>query len=293
MNEFLNAMAELDMALTGKDREASTAQFHHMPQTPEDWFAKGDLTWYLSDAGYSRVAFGSERGRLFLTSNSTQRVKARWEAAAPQRQRVEEIMRNWMTSNGWDIPFSESLSFKKLCGTMAAVNCLKSGQKVGDIAKSAGKSPATVRRWVNKAGFKNRAGKLRHVSEAAHEVVDRLLEWGGIFTEWSGYWMDSKGGLQRVDEHVSWARRWLAANHPEDIKRSADAKSFTGVYEAMRKHGWCRIVIERGKIYVKPQNATRSQMAKIQEMAIENRLAVVDELTLHTVYDPRDDAGSD
>ena len=63
--------------------------------------------------------------------------------------------------------------FERMCQTLAAVNCLRSGQKYKDIAKSAGKSPNAVRKWVNKAGFKNRGGQLRHVSES---IVDILLE---------------------------------------------------------------------------------------------------------------------
>jgi hypothetical protein len=66
-------------------------------------------------------------------------------------------------------------SFKDICGTAAAVRCLKGGQKVTDIAKSAGKSPSSLRRQVSKAGFKKKYGQWRHTSES---VVAALLEDG-------------------------------------------------------------------------------------------------------------------
>ena len=286
-------MAALDTALTGNSHEKVTGQYHHYPQTVEKWVfgASGDRAWYLSDAGYSRVDFSENSGRLFLTSNSTARVKARWDAAAPQRQHVEEMVRGWMTANGWSHPFedgvAEALTFKKLCGTMAAVNCTKAGQKTGDIAKSAGVSAKTVGRWVNKAGFKKRGGKLRHVSERAEQVVDRLLEWGGMFTEWTGYWMDSKGKMHPVDAHVSWAKLHVLSKYPDLTKDLGES----GVYMAMSKLGWLKIVVERKQVFIDPTRASRLQKAAVQEYAIENRLKVVDALTQRVIFDPRDDSG--
>lgn len=66
--------------------------------------------------------------------------------------------------------------FSDICKTAAAVNCLKGGQKVSDVAKSAGTYPGAVRRMVNKAGFKKKYGQWRHVSECAKMAVDLLLE---------------------------------------------------------------------------------------------------------------------
>lgn len=64
-----------------------------------------------------------------------------------------------------------------MCQSLAAVRCAQAGQSHGEIAKSAGTAPGTVGRWINKAGFKHRGGKLRHRSESlAESIVNTLLE---------------------------------------------------------------------------------------------------------------------
>lgn len=71
------------------------------------------------------------------------------------------------------------VNFKDICGTAAAVQCLRGGQKFKDIAKSAKVGDATVRRWVRKAGFRKKGDQWRHVSEADEpdaEEVKRYLE---------------------------------------------------------------------------------------------------------------------
>jgi hypothetical protein len=95
MNEFQQAMGDLDAALTEKDFKEATCQFHHMPQTVEQFVEQpgGNPCWYLSDGGYSRVVFSMDSGKLFLTSNSTSRVKARWEACQAQREAAEDAIR--------------------------------------------------------------------------------------------------------------------------------------------------------------------------------------------------------
>ena len=40
------------------------------------------------------------------------------------------------------------MNFTKLCSMLAARRCYNSGQTVAQIAKSAGKSEATIRRWL-------------------------------------------------------------------------------------------------------------------------------------------------
>lgn len=46
------------------------------------------------------------------------------------------------------------LTFDHVCSVIAAVRCLNSGQSFAQIARSAKRSPSTVRRWVNRAGFR-------------------------------------------------------------------------------------------------------------------------------------------
>jgi hypothetical protein len=100
MNQFQQAMGELDAALTQKSFKEATSQFHHMPQTVAEWIEQpgGNPLWYLSDGGYSRVVFSMEGGYLFLTSNSSSRVKERWEAAKPQREALERVIRADVTT---------------------------------------------------------------------------------------------------------------------------------------------------------------------------------------------------
>jgi hypothetical protein len=96
VSPFQQAMGDLDAALTEKDFKEATRQFHHMPKTVEEFISSpgGNPIWYLSDGGYSRVVYSLEREYLFLTDNSTSRVKARWEACKPQRNAVEQIIRD-------------------------------------------------------------------------------------------------------------------------------------------------------------------------------------------------------
>lgn len=77
--EFQWAMLRLDAALTQTcdiEHVAHTVSACHF-RTPEAWIDRGG-EWYLSDGGYSRVVYG-EDGKLFLTSNSTDKAKARWK----------------------------------------------------------------------------------------------------------------------------------------------------------------------------------------------------------------------
>jgi hypothetical protein len=99
LNEFQRAMLDLDVALTGNPPTQVVKQIHHYPDTFEKWYTMTErLTWYLSDGGYSRVVWSAENKNLFLTYNSTSKVKSRWDAALPQRQRAEEvILRHYQT----------------------------------------------------------------------------------------------------------------------------------------------------------------------------------------------------
>lgn len=125
----------------------------------------------------------------------------------------------------------------------------------------------------------------------AHRIVDALLEWGGMASDWRGYWMDSGCKMHPVDDHLGWARRWLSANHPEELQapEAQGTLGGRGLYAVMRKYGWFRIVVENKRIFVQPPKASRAQMAAVQEYAIEQGLVIVDEQTGRTIYDPRDD----
>lgn len=87
-------MLALDVALTGNPDYEVVRQYHHYPHDLEKWVQEpgGNPVWYLSDSGYSRVVWNPDDGMLFLTYNSTSKVKARWDAAKPQRKAVEDYL---------------------------------------------------------------------------------------------------------------------------------------------------------------------------------------------------------
>jgi len=83
-------MLALDTVLTEHPPEEVVRQYHHYPATVEKWITSteggNNPIWYLSDSGYSRVVWNPYDEHLFLTYNSTSRVKARWELALSQRE---------------------------------------------------------------------------------------------------------------------------------------------------------------------------------------------------------------
>lgn len=155
------------MALTGNNREKVEGQLHHYPQTPEKWlFSEADRVWYLSDAGYSRVFFSTERGRLSLTYNSTERVKARWNQAEPQRRQVEEVVRNELRRLGWTLPFSESMKADKQAMKTVAPGTFKRS------------SLAAANKGQDRREYQVKKGRLlkKLCVREAHEVVSGLLD---------------------------------------------------------------------------------------------------------------------
>ena len=40
------------------------------------------------------------------------------------------------------------MTYQRICALLAARNCSNAGQTVSEIAKSAKKSPSTIRRWL-------------------------------------------------------------------------------------------------------------------------------------------------
>lgn len=84
----------LDSALTGIPPERCVGQYHHQPSTVEEWIQQpgGNPLWYLSDSGYSRIVWSTDKGNVFLTYNSTSKVKGNWETAAPQRKALEDYL---------------------------------------------------------------------------------------------------------------------------------------------------------------------------------------------------------
>lgn len=88
-------MLALDVALTGNPDYEVVRQYHHYPRDIEKWMQEpgGNPVWYLSDSGYSRVVWNPYDEAVFLTYNSTSKVKARWDAAQPQRTALENYLK--------------------------------------------------------------------------------------------------------------------------------------------------------------------------------------------------------
>ena len=67
--------------------------------TAEQWLSG---VYYLSDGGYSRIAFDEEAGKIFLTSESLERPKQLWPAMSRIIAEIEGIVRS--TFLEWDEP---------------------------------------------------------------------------------------------------------------------------------------------------------------------------------------------
>lgn len=58
------------------------------------------------------------------------------------------------------------MTFKSICATLAAVQCLNAGQSMEKVAASAKVSPQQVRAWLRKGGFRRYTinGKKKYIS---------------------------------------------------------------------------------------------------------------------------------
>lgn len=88
-------MLDLEAAVLQIPPERIVQQYHHMPDTLEEWLNDpgGNPIWYMADGGYSRVVWSTETGNLFLTYNSTSKAKANWDNAKPQREAVTNYLK--------------------------------------------------------------------------------------------------------------------------------------------------------------------------------------------------------
>ncbi len=95
--DFKDLVIQLDMVLTEHDRLAAEQMWRNQTemQTPEKFVTYSD-TYYLSDGGYSRVAWSELYGYLFYTSNSTDKVKENWEKSEAQAviKKLENVLRS-------------------------------------------------------------------------------------------------------------------------------------------------------------------------------------------------------
>ena len=55
-----------------------------------------------------------------------------------------------------------AFTFQKMCAMLAAKNCYEDGQEISEIAKSAKKSPAVIRRWLKGSGTRMRKVNYDH-----------------------------------------------------------------------------------------------------------------------------------
>ena len=95
LNPLLKKFASLDQLLTKQSWRDVTHQAWGYRDlfTNEDGLFNvlyGGHIYYLSDGGYSRIGISDDTGKLFLTYNSTDRVKERWNNPEVQ-QLVSDI----------------------------------------------------------------------------------------------------------------------------------------------------------------------------------------------------------
>ncbi len=89
-------LAALDLALTGcpwKD------VLHTAWNADATWESVVKDQYYLSDAGYSRIACNDETGKIWLTSNSRAEVKVMWESCPDQIAAVQGALLYEIVSN--------------------------------------------------------------------------------------------------------------------------------------------------------------------------------------------------
>jgi len=91
-NEFAELFIRLDMALTGKERtqaERTASHSRHVLTDPITYVTSNEREYYLSDGGYSRIVANDE-GKVWVTSNSLQRVKDAWNT--PEAQELASLI---------------------------------------------------------------------------------------------------------------------------------------------------------------------------------------------------------
>lgn len=89
MTVLESALVSLDRFLTKSSEHDATLRYL---QGFTFEFGSGDV-YYLSDGGYSQVGF-TEKGKVFLTSNSTEGVKQAWFGCPDLRANVEREFRD-------------------------------------------------------------------------------------------------------------------------------------------------------------------------------------------------------
>lgn len=87
---------------------------------------------------------------------------------------------------------------------------------------------------------------------------------------------------------------WAINNvlRPDEWHRDADG-SIVGVYDAMIKRGWVRLIIQHGHIYVDPHRCSRRQMTELQYEAADRNCIIVDDKTNRDIFNPRRDSPDD
>ena len=147
---------------------------------------------------------------------------------------------------------------------------------LGDLEVTNLKDCNMTELWDDRAvAVEKNTGK---VSEA---IVDILIEAG----TWTEYWLSPKPDfIQAVPGHVYWAIKNVL--RPDEWTREQDG-SIRGVYVAMRKRGWARVVVERGVIYVDPAHCSPRMMSELEFAAGDMHCVIVDDKTGHELFNPR------
>lgn len=89
MSNLKEQLIFLDCALTGKTQ----ADAIHMSKNQD---ITRDRLYYLSDGGYSRIVFNDDTCKIFLASESTDKVKTAWSRCEELIADVEKTLTEWV-----------------------------------------------------------------------------------------------------------------------------------------------------------------------------------------------------
>lgn len=171
-----------------------------------------------------------------------------------------------------------------------AVNAIKAWLKkhdpddeydLNDLEVTNLKDPGMIEFWDDKA-----VAVEKNTGKVSESIVDILLDSG----TWTEYWLSPKPELiQAVPGHVYWAIKNVLRE--DEWSREIDG-TIRGVYAAMRRRGWARVVIEHGHIYVDPTHCSHRMRAELEYAAADRNCILVDDKTKRELFNPSRDTGS-
>jgi len=124
----------------------------------------------------------------------------------------------------------------------------------------------------------------KNTGKVAESIVDILLEAGA----WTEYWMNPDLALiKAIPGHVPYAITHVL--EPDEWHYGVEGRP-EGVYAAMRRRGWVRVLVQSGHIVVDPTHCSRNQMQELEMEATDRRSLLIDDKTGETIFNPSTDS---